>query len=216
MLMPDNLTLRQSPWLQLAMSIAHRTAASRTRDCSPSVASYVVPSVAVAGVAHTAAAVFASQDSLGLDAGVVGADEGRRWVVVGDMRRIPCRMKEGGEEGAAASQGERREGRRKCEWSGGMEGTGTAVARRWRRRVPAELLLSLPKDDLSAFVVLRPNLRAPPASAGTASRFGALSRDRSLFGRRARRRRSGAGDQSDERRGSSLTRIEGSFAAVCG
>ncbi len=58
--------------------------------------------------------------------------------------------------------------------------------------------LSLPKDDLSAYVVLQPNLRAPPASAGTASRFAALSCDRNLFGRRARRRRSGSGDQTDE------------------
>ncbi len=134
-----SLTLRQSPWLQLATSIAHTTAASRS--CRSSAASYVAPSVVVADVARRAAAVSALPDSLGWDVEVVDGGEGRRWVVVGDTRMIPCRRNEGGEEVAAASQGERREGRRKCEWLGGMEGTGAAVARRRQRGVPAKLML---------------------------------------------------------------------------
>lgn len=191
------------------MSVAHRTAALRTRDCRPSAASCVVPFVVVADVARTAAAVSASLDSPGWDVEVAGGDEGRRWVVVGDRRRIPCRIEEGGEEGAAATRGERREGRRKCEWSGGMEGTGAAVARRRQRRVPAErmMLACCPCLRMTCQpIVLRPNLRAPPASAGTASRFAALSCGRSLFGRRARRRRSGAGNQTDETRTAGTSR----------
>jgi hypothetical protein len=62
--------------------------------------------VAVVDVARKpAAAVSASSDSSGLDVEVAGVRAGMRRVVVGDIaRRIPCRIEEGREEGAAASQ----------------------------------------------------------------------------------------------------------------
>jgi hypothetical protein len=218
--MLDNLTLRQSPWLRLAMSIAHRTAALRTRDCSPSAASYVAPSVVVADVARTAAAVSASRDSPGLDVEVAGGDEGKRWVVVGDTRMIPCRIEEGGEESAAASQGERREGRRKCEWSGGMEGTGAAVARRRQRRVPAELML------LACCPCLRMTCqpmsscgpicaRHSPAQEPPHALLPCLAIALCLDGARGGEGPARATDRRDTH-GSSLTPIEGSFAAVGG
>ena len=218
--MAYNLTLRPSPWLQLATSIVHMTAASRTRDCSPSAASYVAPSVVVADAARTAAAVSASRDSPGLDVEVAGGGEGRRWVVVGDMRMVPCRIEEGGEEGAAASQGERREGRRKCEWSGGMEGTGAAVARRRQRRMPAERML------LARCPCLRTSCqpmsscgpicaRHSPAQEPPHAMLPCLAIALCLDGARGGEGPARATDRRDTH-GSSLTRIAGSFAAVSG